>query len=142
MSDTRLARMLHVLVHMHLLGGSETSEVIARMLNTNPVVVRRTMGLLREAGLVASAGGRSGGWSLARPAGDITMLDVHQALNAQLFAISPSSDHPNCPVEGTVNHLIEHAMAKAEKSLVDELGRVSVLDLAKRHGGGNTVMSG
>jgi hypothetical protein len=34
--DTRLSRMLHVLVHMHLLGGTETSDTIARMLNTKP----------------------------------------------------------------------------------------------------------
>ena len=61
-TDGRLARMLHVLVHMGLLGGRETSERIAQMLNTNPVVVRRTLGALREHGIVESEGGRGGGW--------------------------------------------------------------------------------
>ena len=133
MSDTRLARMMHVLVHMHLLGGSETSEVIARMLNTNPVVVRRTMGLLRDAGLVSSAGGRSGGWSLAKPPETVTMLDVHRALAGQVFAINCSNDHPNCPVEQTVNHLIEHALHKAEAALSDQLSRVTVEAIAQGH---------
>jgi DNA-binding IscR family transcriptional regulator len=133
MSDTRLARMMHVLVHMHLLGGSETSDVIARMLNTNPVVVRRTMGLLRNVGLVSSAGGRSGGWTLGRPAEEISMLDVHRALNAQVFAIGPSNDHPQCPVEQTVNNLIEHATRKAELALSEHLGRVTIAALAQRH---------
>ncbi|MFD2646501.1 RrF2 family transcriptional regulator [Devosia albogilva] len=133
MSDTRLARMMHVLVHMHLLGGSETSEVIARMLNTNPVVVRRTMGLLRDAGLVSSAGGRSGGWSLAQPAETVTMLDVHRALTSQVFAISCSNDHPNCPVEQTVNHLIGHALHKAEAALSDQLSRVTIEAIAQRY---------
>lgn len=136
MSDTRLARMMHVLVHMHLLGGSETSEVIARMLNTNPVVVRRTMGLLRDAGLVTSAGGRSGGWTLGKSAETITMLDVHRALAGQTVAVGQSSDHPHCPVEQSVNHLIGHAIEKAEARFFEELGRVTVAALAKRHTGG------
>ena len=46
-SDTRLSRMLHALIHMDRIGGPVTSEVISRMLDTNPVVVRRTMGGLR-----------------------------------------------------------------------------------------------
>ena len=58
--DGRLARMIHVLVHMGLLGGRETSERIAQMLNTNPVVVRRTMASLRQYGIVESEGGRGG----------------------------------------------------------------------------------
>lgn len=133
MSDARLARMMHVLVHMHLLGGSETSETIARMLNTNPVVVRRTMGLLRDAGIVSSAGGRSGGWTLSKPVEAITMLDVHRALGSQVFAIGRSDDHPHCPVEQTVNNLIDHALQKAEIALAEQLGRVTIAALAQRH---------
>ncbi len=54
--DSRLARMIHVLIHMGLLGGRETSETIAKMLNTNPVVVRRTMAALKRKGVVDSEG--------------------------------------------------------------------------------------
>jgi DNA-binding IscR family transcriptional regulator len=107
--------------------------MIARMLNTNPVVVRRTMGLLRDAGIVSSAGGRSGGWTLAKPVEAITMLDVHRALGGQVFAIGHSDDHPDCPVEQSVNHLIEHAMQKAEVTLAEQLGRVTIAALAQRH---------
>ena len=42
-----------------------TSEALAKCLGTNPVVVRRTMGSLREAGLVAAERGHGGGWRLA-----------------------------------------------------------------------------
>ncbi|MFP8913766.1 transcriptional regulator, partial [Pseudomonas aeruginosa] len=41
-NDTRLSRMLHVLIHMARHEGPATSEAIAQMLGTNPVVVRRT----------------------------------------------------------------------------------------------------
>ncbi|MGO4775349.1 Rrf2 family transcriptional regulator, partial [Lysobacter sp. 2RAB21] len=46
-SDSRLSRMLHVLLHMARHDQAFTSEQISRMLNTNPVVVRRTMAGLR-----------------------------------------------------------------------------------------------
>lgn len=88
-TDGRLARMLHVLVHMGLLGGRETSERIAQMLNTNPVVVRRTLGGLRDHGIVASEGGRGGGWKLVKSLGEVTVLDVQRALNAGLILPAP-----------------------------------------------------
>ena len=50
--DSRLSRMLHVLIHMDQLNAPATSEKIASMLNTNPVVVRRTMAGLRDKGYV------------------------------------------------------------------------------------------
>jgi DNA-binding IscR family transcriptional regulator len=42
-NDSRLSRMLHVLLHMARHDAPMTSETIAKMLGTNPVVVRRTM---------------------------------------------------------------------------------------------------
>jgi Rrf2 family protein len=131
MPDTRLARMLHVLVHMHLLGGIETSETIALMLDTNPVVVRRMMGVLKQHGLVTSTGGRSGGWRLAKPANEITVRQVHDALsNGSSFAFSLSNDHPACPVERSANRILQHAMEKAEATLRAELNGVSIANIA------------
>ncbi len=117
-SDGRLARMLHVLVHMGLLGGRETSEQIAQMLNTNPVVVRRTLGALRNHGIVESEGGRGGGWKLTRPLAWITVLDVQRALiEGQMLPAPLSRDHPNCPVERASNAVIDHAYRLAEAEL-------------------------
>lgn len=129
--DTRLSRMLHVLVHMHLLGGRETSETIALMLNTNPVVVRRTMGSLRNHGIVQSEGGKGGGWSLAKPPEKITLFDVHKALSDDhIFLIGLSSDHPKCPVEAAVNVAVGSALQQAEVCFSDELNRATIADLA------------
>ena len=60
-SDNRLSRMLHVLIHMDQREHPLTSDEIARMLNTNPVVVRRTMAGLRDNGYVTSEKGHGGG---------------------------------------------------------------------------------
>ncbi|KEQ07432.1 MULTISPECIES: RrF2 family transcriptional regulator [Pseudorhizobium] len=131
MSDTRLSRMLHVLVHMHLLGGSETSETIAKMLNTNPVVVRRTMAALRDHGIVTSAGGRSGGWRFAKEAAEITVEQVHDALQAgSAFSIALSRDHSACPVESAANAFLAEAMADAETTLRTRFAGTTIRDLA------------
>ncbi len=55
-------------------------DTIAQMLGTNPVVVRRTMALLKEQGYVSSEKGHRGGWKLARPLaeGDFDFLEGQQ----------------------------------------------------------------
>ncbi len=135
--DGRLARMLHVLVHMGLLGGRETSERIAQMLNTNPVVVRRTLGALRDYGIVESEGGRGGGWKLVKELDKITVLDVQQALTNGTILMAPiSKDHPACPVETASNSILEAAYKAAEKEVMTIYERTTlqqIADLARNH---------
>src|ERR1700752_2976118 len=101
--DTRLARLLHVLVHMHLRGGTTTSETLAQMWHTQPSLVRRTMAALREAGYVESIVGPGGGWVLSRALGDLTVGDIYGAIaHKSAFAIGTADDNPDCPVESAV----------------------------------------
>lgn len=113
--DSRLSRVLHVLVHLERNKGAMTSAQIAEMLSTNPVVVRRIMGLLRESGYVQSAKGRDGGWSLARPLRDITLLDIHSAFGeSSLFTIGLTDEHPDCLIEKSINVALQSVMKDAE----------------------------
>jgi DNA-binding IscR family transcriptional regulator len=131
-ADGRLARMLHVLVHIGLLGGRETSERIAQMLNTNPVVVRRTLGALREHGIVESEGGRGGGWKLTRSLDQVTVLDVQRALTKGPILAAPiSRDHPACPVERASNSVLEKAHAAAETQLIAKYAATTLAQIAK-----------
>jgi len=52
--DSRLSAVLHTLLHMADAGRPMTSTELATHMNTNPVVVRRTMAGLRRAGFVSS----------------------------------------------------------------------------------------
>ena len=132
-SDSRLSRMLHALIHMDRLDGVATSETLAAMLNTNPVVVRRTMAGLRKHGLVVSEKGPGGGWTLARPLDSVSPLDIYQALDEPpLFAIGPSDDNPNCLVEQAVNAALKDALDAARTGLLLRLGQVTLGDLARQ----------
>lgn len=120
-----------MLVHMGLLGGRETSERIAQMLNTNPVVVRRTLGSLRESGIVESEGGRGGGWRLMRSLDQITVLDIQRALvEGQMLPAPLSKDHPNCPVERASNAVLERAHSRAEAALTTAYSETTLAHIA------------
>lgn len=129
--DTRFARLLHVLVHMHLRGGTTTSGTLAQMLHTNEVVVRRTMAALRTAGMVTSTGGRKGGWTLAQALDTITARDVYEAIgHGAVFTIGPADDNPACPVERAANQLVAQALGEGEAALLQRLGGTLLSDLA------------
>jgi Rrf2 family protein len=131
-SDSRLSRMLHVLLHMARHDQPFTSEQLSKMLNTNPVVVRRTMAGLRKAGYVSSEKGHGGGWTIICDLKDVTLLDVHRAVGGpQIFAIGNESDNPECAVERVVNAALDDVLRQAESLLIEKLGTIALADLAR-----------
>ncbi|MBA8879669.1 Rrf2 family transcriptional regulator [Phyllobacterium myrsinacearum] len=129
--DSRLSRMLHVLIHMDRHSKRMTSETIAQMLGTNAVVVRRTMAGLKKQGYVRSENGHGGGWELARDLAGISLLDVYLAIGApSLFAIGPSSENPACLVEQAVDTALDDTMRNAERLLRARFAEVTIADLA------------
>lgn len=129
--DSRLSGVLHVLLHMAEHEGPVTSEVLARAMRTNPVVVRRTMAGLREQGYVRSEKGHGGGWTLACDLEAVTLGDVYQALGRpSLFAIGNRSEAPDCLVEQAVNAALDSALEEAEALLLSSLHHVTLAALS------------
>lgn len=119
--------MLHVLLHMAEADGPVTSERLAMMMGTNPVVVRRTMAGLRELGLVTSGKGHGGGWTIACDLDRVTLHDVYAALGSpEIFAMGHRSDAPACLVEQSVNAALADAFRDAEALLLTRLGDVTL----------------
>ena len=86
--DSRLSSVLHALLHMAEQPGPMTSDALAQCLGTNPVVVRRTMGFLRDAGIVQSERGHAGGWRIQADLRTVTLRQLHEALGEPaMFAI-------------------------------------------------------
>ncbi len=132
--DSRLTRVSHVLVHMAGHDGMASSDLIGRMLDTNPVVVRRMMGLLRNAGLVRSTAGPGGGWQLARSLDDITLLTVHHALQATVFAIAAGTATSSCRVELAVDNAVGAALHVANHALEEALAAITLTDVRSAAG--------
>jgi Rrf2 family protein len=131
--DSKLSLALHALGHMAT-GPDKPmpSEDLARIGPTNPVVVRRVLGLLRDTGIVSSAKGHDGGWRLAKPAASITVADVYRALGEGLDPARGSGPEnpPTCAIERALHGHWDAAVAAAEAALIDRLSKVTIADLA------------
>lgn len=131
-NDNRLSRMLHVLIHMAQSPKPVASELIANILNTNAVVVRRTMAGLREAGYVRSLKGHGGGWTLTQPLQRISLLDVYRAIGEPpVFALGLSDDHPRCLVEQGVNAALRGALDEAREHLLARFAATTLDTIAR-----------
>ena len=129
--DSRLSGVLHVLLHMAEVEGPVTSETMAKVMQTNPVVIRRIMAGLRDAGFVRSEKGHGGGWTIARDLAAITLRDVYAALGSPaLFAMGNRTDAPGCLVEQAVNAALNGAYADAEALLLERFGSVTLAGLS------------
>lgn len=123
--------MLHVLLHMAEMNGPVTSDVMAKVMQTNPVVVRRIMAGLRNAGFVRSTKGHGGGWTMACDLSAITLWDVYASLGSpELFAIANRTATPDCLVEQAVNAALDAAFCEAEALLLDRFGTVTLARLS------------
>ncbi|WP_137150782.1 Rrf2 family transcriptional regulator [Devosia sp. FKR38] len=130
--DSRLPRVLHALLHLEQMAGPATSDMLATMLGTNASVVRRTMGGLREAGIVAASKGHGGGWTLARPLAGISLLDIYTALGSPaLFAIGSDDDDTTCQLARAANRATLDALAQARQHFEQQLAGISVADLTR-----------
>ena len=135
--NSRLSLALHTLGHM----ARDPERVrksadIAAHAGTNPVVVRRVLGSLRQAGLLVSEAGHSGGWRLARPPQEITLADVYLALDERLVATADADEVPECSVERALRRKVASVMEDIEQSLIARLGGTSIADVTAPGGSG------
>jgi len=103
---------------------------LAESVNTNPIVVRRLLGQLREAGLVEEHAGRHGGASLARPAEQITLCDIWLAVGERaLFAYNANKPNPACPVSCRMQTLLAPVFASVSETVEARLREIRLADL-------------
>ena len=129
--DSRLSGVLHILLHMAERSGPATSEMLAKAMDTNPVVIRRIMAGLRDQGYVRSEKGRGGGWTLAGDLSVVTVRDIYTALGSpSLLAMGNRTEAPGCLVEQAVNAALNQTFHDAEGLLLSRLGEVTLAMLS------------
>jgi len=129
--NSRLSLALHTLSHM---AGEpdrvRTSADIADHAGTNPVVVRRVLGKLREAGLLSSEKGHAGGWRLAKSADKITFADVYLALDERLVSGGGNDlDPSHCSVEMGLQARFEEVLGDIEENLIERLRETTITEI-------------
>ena len=133
--NTRFAVATHILAYLaHSQGQSVSSDVLACSAGTHPVVVRRLTSALREAGLVQSQRGVGGGTVLARPASDITLLDVFRAVHEttpDLFQLASTNPNAHCDIGGVMQETLESMFGPAIEAMRAALAAVTVEQTAQ-----------
>lgn len=131
--DSKLSGVLHVLLHMAEADGPVTSDTMARVMHTNPVVIRRILAGLRKQGFVKAEKGHGGGWQLSCDLNTVTLHDIYLALGSPtLLAIGNRTQSPDCLVEQAVNAVMNQAFQDAETLLLARFGEVTLAELSRQ----------
>lgn len=135
-ANSRLTIAVHVLTWITLVDrdGRDlvTSDQIARSVNTNPVIIRRSLADLRRAGLVQVRHGAGAGWRLAREPEAITLLQVYRAVEQEpLFGMHRTQPSRHCPVGRGIRPALSQLYGDIEQTLESELGQTSIADVLR-----------
>ena len=108
-----------------------TSDFLAGSINTNPVIIRKILTQLKNAGLITVARG-TGGILPTRSLKDISFYDVYQAIepveNGDLFNFH-SSPNPQCPVGKNIHILLDDKLKVIQLAMEDEMKKYTIDDL-------------
>ena len=108
------------------------SEMIAKSVNTNPVVIRRILSKLREANLVISKSGPHGGSEIAKHPSKIKLSEIYEAVDDEgtLFHMHYGEPNHFCPVGGHIQESLKETIEKAEDSVKKVLSKKTLLQIA------------
>ena len=108
-----------------------TSDFLASSINTNPVIIRKILSQLKNAGLITVARG-TGGIAPTRPISEITFYDVYQAIepveNGDLFHFH-EAPNPDCPVGRNIHSLLDDKLKAIQDAMEAEMKKYTVADL-------------
>jgi Rrf2 family protein len=130
--NSRFTVTVHILALLALEQKPLSSKYIAASVNTNPVVIRRILGLLSRAGLVTTQLGVDGGSALARPPEQITLLQLyHLVEHGHLFSLHPNQPNTHCPCGRTIQPVLTGLFQKAEAAMAAVLGETTLADVVQ-----------
>lgn len=132
--STRFSIAVHILLLIALSSQDCTGDFIAGSVSTNPVIIRRIMGMLKKAGLVEVRPG-VGGATLLKDPDQVTLLEIYRAVEAidddRLFAFH-EDPNPQCPVGRNIESVLRQEMMEAQRAMEQRLAQVSLSQLAAK----------
>ena len=110
-----------------------SSDYIAGSININPALARKEISNLRNRGLITSKEGKSGGYILGKSARQITLADIYVAVkNQPVLGVAKNTPNPDCPVGKQINQSIDRLYAELDKTLLEKLGSISILEFSNQ----------
>lgn len=132
--SSRFTIALHMFACMETFGKDYkiTSDFLASSINVNPVIIRKLLSQLKNAGLIDVARG-TGGMTATRPIGQITFYDVYLAVDlleeGELFHFH-ENPNPECPVGRNIHAALDNKLADIQKAMENEMKKYTIADVA------------
>ncbi|HIS81142.1 MAG TPA: Rrf2 family transcriptional regulator [Candidatus Scatomonas merdavium] len=131
--SSRFTIAIHMLTCMEIFKNEYkiTSDFLAESIQVNPVIIRRILGQLKEAGLIEVKRG-TGGAAITRPLEEITFLDVYRAVECieenTLFHFH-ENPNLNCPVGRNIHHVLDDRLRRVQEAMERELEAITLADV-------------
>jgi Rrf2 family protein len=134
MTSSRFAVAVHILTLMAWSDDEPLkSELVAKSVNTNPVVIRRILCELAHAGLVVSQTGAAGGSKLAWKPEEITLLDIYDAVECQgVFSLHRQHPSRRCPVGINIETVLGEVLEEVDSAVKQVLTKITIKDVVLR----------
>jgi DNA-binding IscR family transcriptional regulator len=132
--NSRLATAIHIAGMLSLADEMPlSSENIANSVNTNPVVVRRIIGLLVCHNIVKVKMGSGGGAYLARNPKEINLAEIYFALEeGSVFEVPQFADSYHCEIGKIVRPVLMEVLKAAEQGLIENLRKTTLADVIEQ----------
>jgi len=108
-----------------------TSDFLASSINVNPVIIRKILSQLKDAGLIEVKRG-PGGAAIAKPLDEITFFDVYQSVDCieenTLFHFH-ENPNPDCPVGKNIHQILDDKLLRIQTAMEQELKSITLADM-------------
>ena len=128
--STKLSDAVHIMAFIVIHQEYDlSSAVIADSIQTNPAFVRQIMMKLKKAGLMSSVNGHAKP-SLAKPAEEITLLDIYKAVegNKPLLHLDTHTN-PECGVGINIQLALQEYYNEIQKGTETHMSGISLQDI-------------
>lgn len=108
-----------------------TSDFLASSINVNPVIIRKILSQLKDAGLIEVKRG-TGGAVIAKPLDEITFFDVYRSVDCveenKLFHFHENPS-PDCPVGRNIHNILDDKLTRIQEAMEQELKSLTLAEM-------------
>ena len=132
--SSRFTIATHMLIILALEGKKQklTSDILAGSVGVNPVIIRKTLSQLKNAGLISVARG-TGGADIIKDLEDISLFDIYCAVeclgkSGQLFSFH-DKPNPECPIGKNIHNVLDTRLEAIQKAMETEMAQTSLAEV-------------
>ncbi|ACC98609.1 Rrf2 family protein (putative transcriptional regulator) [Elusimicrobium minutum Pei191] len=132
-TNTRFTTAVHILALLALnKKEANTSALLAKSVNTNPVVVRRILSMLKKANIVDSKPGVKG-VTLKRGPLTISLLEIYDAVKSPSDTFFPLHKNPSkeCFIGANIHSALYDPLKEASQAAEKILSKYSLKDITR-----------